>query len=180
MAGRLSYIILMENVGAGKSTLVENVTGETGISSAASTSATKSCDIIQSADDSLILCDTPGTNSICDRFQSNLEIANALNFMSLDLILITVKADVHTESVTKVLSEYMERFLPEHFPPDLVGCCITHMEKVTWGEDELIHCLKSDLGIEKAIFSSLEKDSMTLSQEIKDACLKNQPEGDSC
>lgn len=62
MAGRLSYVILMENVGAGKSTMVEKVTGETGISSAASTSATKSGDIIQSADDSLTLCDTPETN----------------------------------------------------------------------------------------------------------------------
>ena len=175
MADRSSYVILMGNVGAGKSTLVEKVTGETGISSAASTSATKSCDIIQSADDSLILCDTPGTNPICNRFQSNLEIAHALNFMLVDLILITVKADVRIESVAKVLSEYMECFLPEDFPPDLIGFCITHMDKVTWGEDELIQCLKLDLGIEKAIFSSPEKESETLAQEIKDACLKNQP-----
>ena len=175
MADRSSYVILMGNIGAGKSTLVEKVTGETGISSAASTIATKSCDIIQSSDDSLILCDTPGTNSICDRFQSNLEVAHAFNFMPVDLILITVKADVRIESVAKVLTEYMECFLPEDFSPDLIGFCITHMDKVTWGEDELIQCLKLNLGIEKAIFSSLEKDSMTLAQEIKDACLKNQP-----
>ena len=175
MAGKKPYVILIGNVGAGKSTLVEKVTGKTGISSAASTSVTKACKVIESFDGSLIICDTPGTNSFTDQFDSNLEVAHALNFMPVNLVLITVKADVRIESVAKGLREYMECFIPEDFPIKLIGFCITHMDTVTWGEDELIRYLKFDLGIEKVIFSSHGKGSSTLVQEIKNECLKNQP-----
>ena len=175
MAGRIPYVILIGNAGAGKSALVEKVTGMTGLSSAASTSVTKTSDAILSVDHSLLICDTPGTNSITDKFSSNVELARALNFMPVNLLLITVKADVRIESVTKGLREYMECFLPEDFPIELIGFCITHMDTVTWVEDELIHYLKSDLGIEKVICSFPEKKSRTLIQEIKDECFKNQP-----
>ena len=175
MAGRIPYVILIGNVGAGKSALVEKVTGMTGLSSAASTSVTKTSDAILSVDHSLLICDTPGTNSITDKFSSNVELARALNFMPVNLLLITVKADVRIESVTKGLREYMECFLPEDFPIELIGFCITHMDTVIWVEDELIHYLKSDLGIEKVICSFPEKKSRTVIQEIKDECFKNQP-----
>ena len=175
MAGSMPYVILIGNVGAGKSTLVEKVSGETGISSAASTSVTKAADVILSADDSLMICDTPGTNSITDQLSSNIQIARALNFMPVNLLLITVKADVRIESVAKGLREYMECFLPEDFPLELIGFCITHMDTVIWEEDELIHYLKSDLGIKKVICSFPEKKRRTLIQEIKNECLKNQP-----
>ena len=145
------------------------------MSSAASTSVTKTSDVILSVDDSLMICDTPGTNSITDQFSSNIDIAPALNFMPVNLILITVKADVRIESVTKGLREYMECFLPEDFPIELIGFCVTHMDTVTWVEDELMHYLKSDLGIEKVICSFPEKKIRTLIQEIKDKYLKNQP-----
>ena len=175
MAGRIPYVILIGNAGAGKSALVEKVTGMTGLSSAASTSVTKTSDAILSVDHSLLICDTPGTNSITDKFSSNVELARALNFKPVNLLLITVKADVRIESVTKGLREYMECFLPEDFPIELIGFCITHMDTVIWVEDELIHYLKSDLGIEKVICSFPEKKSRTLIQEIKDECFKNQP-----
>ena len=175
MAGRMPYVILIGNVGAGKSTLVEKVSGETGMSSAASTSVTKVADVLLSVDDLLMICDTPGTNSITDQFSSNIQIARALNFMPVNLLLITVKADVRIESVAKGLREYMECFLPEDFPLELIGFCITHMDTVIWVEDELIHYLKSDLGIKKVICSFPEKKSRTLIKEIKNECLKNQP-----
>ena len=108
MAGRIPYVILIGNVGAGKSALVEKVTGMTGLSSAASTSVTKTSDAILSVDHSLLICDTPGTNSITDKFSSNVELARALNFKPVNLLLITVKADVRIESVAKGLREYME------------------------------------------------------------------------
>ena len=74
MASRMPYVILIGNVGAGKSTLVEKVSGDSGMSSAASTSLTKDVDVILSVDDSFIICGTPGTNSITDQFSSNIEI----------------------------------------------------------------------------------------------------------
>ena len=175
MPGEMPYVVLIGNVGAGKSTLVEKVTGKTGMSSAASTSVTKISDPNLSVDSSLIICDTPGTNSITDQLSSNVEIARALNFMPVNLLLITVKADVRIESVAKGLREYMECFLPEDFPIELIGFCITHMDTVIWVEEELTRCLKSDLGIEKVICSFPEKKRRTLIQEIKDECLMNQP-----
>ena len=175
MAGEKPYVILIGNVGAGKSTLVEKVTGVTGISSAASTSVTKASCVSESVDGSLIICDTPGTNSITDQFNSNLEVARALNLMPVNLVLITVKADVRIESVAKVIREYLECFLPEDFPIELIGFCITHMDTVIWVKEELNHYLKSDLGVEKVIFSFPEKGRRALIQEMKDECLKNQP-----
>ena len=175
MAGTIPYVILIGNVGAGKSTLVEKVSGATGMSSAASTRVTKTADVFLSVDGSLMICDTPGTNSTTDQLSSNIEIARALNFMPVNLVLITVKAHVRMESVAKGFREYMEYFLPEDFPLELIGFCITHMDTVIWVENELIHYLKSDLGIENVICSFPEKKSRTLIQEIKDECLKNQP-----
>ena len=58
MASRIAYVILIGNVGAVKSTLVEKVSGDTGMSSAASTSVTKDADVILSFDDSFVICDT--------------------------------------------------------------------------------------------------------------------------
>ena len=175
MAATIPYVILIGNVGAGKSTLVEKVSGATGMSSAASTRVTKTADVFLSVDGSLMICDTPGTNSTTDQLSSNIEIARALNFMPVNLVLITVKAHVRMESVAKGFREYMEYFLPEDFPLELIGFCITHMDTVIWVENELIHYLKSDLGIENVICSFPEKKSRTLIQEIKDECLKNQP-----
>ena len=65
----------------------------------------------------------------------------------------------------------MECFLPEDFPIELTGFCVTHMDTVTWVEDELMHYLKSDLGIEKVICGFPEKKIRTLIQGIKDKCL---------
>lgn len=124
MAGSMPYVILIGNVGAGKSTLVEKVSGETGISSAASTSVTKAADVILSADDSLMICDTPGTNSITDQLSSNIQIARALNFMPVNLILITVEADVRIESVTKGLRVY--GMLSSRRLPDRINWVLRH------------------------------------------------------
>ena len=124
MAGRMQYVILIRNVGAGKSTQVVKATGMTGMSSAASTSVTKTSDVILSVDDSLMICDTPGTNSITDQFSSNIDIARALNFMPVNLILITVEADVRIESVTKGLRVY--GMLSSRRLPDRINWVLRH------------------------------------------------------
>ena len=118
MAGRMQYVILIRNVGAGKSTNVVKATGMTGMSSAATS------DVILSVDDSLMICDTPGTNSITDQFSSNIDIARALNFMPVNLILITVEADVRIESVTKGLRVY--GMLSSRRLPDRINWVLRH------------------------------------------------------
>ena len=59
------YIVLLGDVGTGKSTLVEKISGETGISSSQSTSCTKVSVIYESFDKRIVICDTPGSNAMC-------------------------------------------------------------------------------------------------------------------
>lgn len=174
MAARKSYVILIGDVGAGKSTLVEKMTGITGISSAGSNRATKTSEAFELADCSLIICDTPGTNSVNDSFQCNVEIARALNFLPVNLVLITVKASVRIDTVVATVREYMERFVLLELPMELIRFCITHMDTVDWEEDKLTQLLKNSLGNKKTIFSSPRKESLTLVTEIKAECLKTQ------
>ena len=53
------YILLLGDVGTGKSTVVERVTGQFGRSSGASTSVTKTSEVFWSTDGTLTVCDTP-------------------------------------------------------------------------------------------------------------------------
>ena len=73
------YVVLVGNCGAGKSTLVEKLTGETGRSSNASESFTRSSDYFWVADKSLMIADTPGSNPMKEKIEHNLQIAQALN-----------------------------------------------------------------------------------------------------
>ena len=169
------YVVLIGDVDTGKSTLVEKITEETGRSSASSTSATLTSELFESFDGSLIICDTPGTNSMTDQFKHNLQVAHALNYHPVSLILIVVKADVRMETVSKNVREYMERFLPEDLPIDLVGVCITHMDTVEWGRNELSKVLKKNFGIDSLIFSSLGMERKNLVKAIEKESLKIKP-----
>ena len=73
------YVVLVGNCGAGKSTLVEKLTGETGRSSNAAISFTRSSEYFWVPDKSLMIADTPGTNPIKEKIDHNMQIAHALN-----------------------------------------------------------------------------------------------------
>lgn len=137
------------------------------------TNAMESNNIMNSADDSLIICETHGTECISNQFQNNLHVAHALHFMPVHLVLLTMKASVNIESVVATIKDYMELDVTEFFK---MGFCITHMDTVDWKKDELDKCLKSTFKIENTIFSWLEKDSSKLLQEIKKLCSNNSPE----
>ena len=87
---RTPYIVLLGDVGAGKSTIVEKLSGETGRSSAASSSVTKCTETFTVPDGSLIVADCPGSNAIEDKLGHNLWIACAFNFRPVS------KADILT------------------------------------------------------------------------------------
>ena len=58
--GNKPYIVLVGDVGSGKSTVVEKLTGETGLSSGGSGSKTQTTDYFWTEDGSLMISDTPG------------------------------------------------------------------------------------------------------------------------
>ena len=166
----IPYVVLLGDVGAGKSTIVEKVTGVKGRSSDAKKSFTLTSEVYESLDGKLIICDTPGSNAMDDKFQHNLNIAHALNFMAVRCILVVVKADTRMDNVIEDVKKYAEVFLPEELPIELLSVCITHMDQVQWTENEFKICLDQQLGIKTAIFSSKGTSGTTLSQAIRADC----------
>ena len=102
------YIVLLGDVGTGKSTLVEKISGETGISSSQSTSCTKVSLIYESFDKQIVICDTPGSNAMTDKFKHNAWIATAINYSPVSRILICVLAQPRIANVIDVVKKYLE------------------------------------------------------------------------
>ena len=161
------YIILLGDVGSGKSTLFEKITGTTNRSSNQYASFTTSAEAIMSSDDSFIICDTPGTNSFENRFENNLHIAQAMSLMPVSSVLAVFKANVRIDNVLEMIKNYLEGFLTEDFPCELIGVCITHMDTVIWGKEEFARTVKKELGISRVAFSGANDSGALLCEELK-------------
>ena len=81
------YVVLLGDVGTGKSTIVEKVANVTNLASDGDSSVTKSSKVFFSSDGSLQVGDTPGSNAMEDKFKHNLWIAAALNFKPVSKVL---------------------------------------------------------------------------------------------
>jgi len=165
------YIVLLGDVGTGKSTVFEKLTGVEGRSSAANQSVTKSSDVYEAYDGSFDICDTPGSNPMMAGFQHNLQIAHALNFQPVNCILIVVKAEERMGSVIDDVEKYAS-FLPEDLPLEIVGVCITHMdrEKLQWNKTIFLPYLNDCLGITSAVFASLNTPREVLKADVLAEC----------
>ena len=93
------YIVLVGDVGTGKSTLTEKTCDANDISSDSKTSVTKTTRTYHSVDGNMIIADTPGCNAMRDRLSHNAEIAVAMNFADVSKIMIVVKADTRIDNV---------------------------------------------------------------------------------
>ena len=124
------YVVLLGDVGTGKSTIVEKVSNVTNLASDGDTSATKSSTAFWSIDGSLLVADTPGSNAIEDKLKHNLGIAGALNYLPVSKMFILVKAETRLDSVVDNIRKYSDRFV--EFDPDILGVLITHMYTVSW------------------------------------------------
>ena len=164
------YVVLLGDVGAGKSTIVEKVTGVSGRSSNANESVTLTSAVYESLDGELIICDTPGSNAMNDKFQHNLNIAHALNFMAVTCILVVVKADTRIDNVIENIIKYAQIFLPEELPIELLSVCITHQDQVACGEEKLKKILEEKAGITTAIFHYENTSGEDLSENILAEC----------
>ena len=127
------YVVLLGDVGTGKSTVVEKVTNETNLASDGDTSVTKSSKLFFSIDGSLLIGDTPGSNAMEDKFQHNLWIASALNFQPVSKVFILVKAETRLDSVVDNIRKYSDRFVT--LDPSAIGVLITHMDTVSWSAE---------------------------------------------
>ena len=162
------YVVLLGDVGTGKSTLLEKLTGEKGRSSDANESFTKNSEVFWVPDGSLIVSDTPGSNALKDKLEHNVWIAGALNFRPVSRIFIVVKAETRIDNVVDNARKYADGFL--ELPMDVVAVLVTHMDVVDWKEEELTPRIKDVLGIDTVVFSSISTDDETVLQDILKTC----------
>ena len=162
------YIVLLGDVGTGKSTIVEKLTKREGRSSNSNESFTKDSEVFWVRDGSLIVADTPGSNALKDKLEHNVHIAGAINFRPVSRIFIVVKAETRIDTVIDNVRKYADRFL--ELPMDVVGVLVTHMDMVTWGEKEFTRLVDDELGIDMIVFSWITTDHKTLKKSILKTC----------
>ncbi|XP_068751442.1 uncharacterized protein [Montipora capricornis] len=167
---RAPYVVLLGDVGTGKSTLVEKLTGIKGRSSDANESFTQTFKPFCVPDGSLVVADTPGGNALKDKLDHNLEIARALNFRPVSRIFIVVKAETRIDSVVDNARKYADRFV--ELPMDVVGVLVTHMDMVDWTEKEFIPPIEDELGIDTVVFSWITTNHETLRKNIINSCIE--------
>ena len=123
------YVVLLGDVGSGKSTVVEKLTGEKGGSSDHSDSFTRTSEEFCVPDGSLIISDTPGRSAMDDELEHNTWIATAFNYKPVSRLFIVVKAESRKDTVVDNISKYANRFL-EPAKMDVLGVLVTHMDTV--------------------------------------------------
>ena len=162
------YVVLMGDVGTGKSTIVEKLTGVKDRSSNAHESFTKESLLFRTPDLRLIISDTPGTNAMRDKLSQNCEVAVALNYAPVSRILIVAKADTRIDNVVDDVRKFAEQL--GDLDIGVIGVLVTHMDTVSWARQQFISCLDSELGINSAVFSSKETSGIQLQEDILTSC----------
>eukprot|EP00927_Polykrikos_kofoidii_P049586 TRINITY_DN4362_c0_g2_i1.p1 TRINITY_DN4362_c0_g2~~TRINITY_DN4362_c0_g2_i1.p1 ORF type:complete len:462 (-),score=38.16 TRINITY_DN4362_c0_g2_i1:425-1699(-) len=142
-------VVLIGDVGVGKSTLVERVTGITGISSDASESCTTESCIYVTPCRRMLIIDTPGSNATANAVEHNIWIAHALNYAPVSLILIMAKADPRIDNTVSSVRKYAEGLQDLS---DLLGYCVTHMDTVSWTSAACLGRMTAELGMTTAVF----------------------------
>lgn len=99
MKTAMKTVVLLGDVGSGKSSLTEKVTGHTGLSSKAAKSYTRETRCFPSPDGTLLVLDTPGMNSSDDSFAHNVWVAQALSYKKVSVIAVVVRADFKIDNV---------------------------------------------------------------------------------
>jgi hypothetical protein len=135
------------------------VPGVRGLSSEGGLSYTR-CATPFSTNDITVI-DTPAINGLStEKMDHNLWISQAFNHHDISSLFLVVAADVRIPSTLKDLKELLDRFEDLE---DIICPIITKTDTVSWSEKEFMGFLKSELGIEKAVFTNKEiaKDELT-------------------
>ena len=164
------YVVFLGDAGTGKSTIVEKLTGEKERSSNDSESFTKSSEAFMVPGGSLVVADTPGSNSRKDKEEQNIWIAGALNFQPVSRIFIVSKAQPRIDAVIDNVCKYADNFV--ELPFDVLGVLVSHMDLVEWKEEDFMSAINEELDIDAVIFSQLNTTAETLLPKILNTCTK--------
>jgi len=165
-----AYVVLIGDVGTGKSTIVEKLTGATEYSSNADESFTRESTIFVSDDGRLTVADTPGSNAMQEKLAHNMEIAAACNFGPVSRIFLVTKAEPRIDNVVGNFGRYADHFMD--LDPDIIAAFVTHMDTVTWTKERLRSCLDSELGMGTVVFSGVSSQGVDIQRDILQVCNK--------
>lgn len=161
-------VVLIGDVGAGKSSLVEKVIGTEMFSSDAPKNFTEVSRAFRTPCQRLLLIDTPGSNAMRENLQHNVCKVNALLFRPVSLVLLVVKAEVRIGITLDHVRKYMELFVEFG---DHLGVMITHMDTTTgWDLKEAAALIKDELDIESVAGFGKDDRSTDVSNEIFKFC----------
>ena len=161
----------MGDAGTGKSALVEKLTGVKGRISNATECFTRCSEAFCVPNGgTLIVSDTPGSNSRKEKLQHNVWIAAAFNFRPVSKVFIVVRAETHMESVIHNVRNYADSFV--ELPTGLVGVLVTHMDVVEWAETCFSSAVSEDLGIDSVVYSARATGGDKLLRDILATCSK--------
>lgn len=172
----IPYVVLVGNVGVGKSTLVEKAFKKAGLASDSADAVTQISTVYTAEDNSIAVADCPGTNSTTDTWNHNIAVAQAVGNHPVSLLLVVVKADTRTDNVIKDVREYLPRFVEFS---SVLGVCVTHMSHkdtpgFKWTPPEFEAQLKKKCDIDKVMYMSSETTQAEIIQNMKSLVL---PEG---
>jgi len=162
------YIVLIGDVGTGKSTLVEMLSGETGHSSNSKESFTKQTKMFYTKDGRLLVADTPGSNAMKDQLEHNLQIAVALNYRPVSKIFIVSKADKRRDATVDNVRKFATQL--SEIDTDILGVIVTHMDKVSWTPREFNSAIGRKLGMDSVVYAAKNRSSNKLQQDILAVC----------
>merc|ERR1712179_85559 len=161
------YIVLVGDVGSGKSTLFEKLTGSEGRSSSSQESFTRESAIV-TVPGVIKICDTPGSNAMEDSLLHNVWIAKAINYQPVSKLLFVVKATTRIDNVLTYIGKYLDNFID--FPEEILGICITHMDKVHWNEQKMRDMLEGQEISNSVVFSQYDTNAEVLQNQILQSC----------
>lgn len=160
---------MVGNVGSGKSTIVEKLTGVTGRSSKTSASYTTSFEYFLGQNKSILIADTPGSNPRKEILEHNKEIAAAFNYRPVSKIFIVAKADKRLDQTIDNVKKYVICF--DTLPFDSLSVLITFMDiEKEWSEEEFQEALDEDLEIQESIYSAKDTSGDKILKEILAIC----------
>ncbi|KAH3757171.1 hypothetical protein Pelo_10992 [Pelomyxa schiedti] len=115
------FFVLMGDVGSGKSTLCEKLTGRTGLSSDSAESFTKESKIFLSVSRKLVgaverrywIADTPGLNSMKGRVDHALNVLGAMRFKPVTCLLMVCSLKDRLDGLAKALDDLVTPFIEE-------------------------------------------------------------------
>lgn len=163
----LPYVVLVGDVGSGKSTLFEKLSGEKGRSSGAIVSYTRSSEILE-VHGRLLICDTPGSNAKEDNVMHNEAIAEAINHAAVLKLLVVVKGDKQIENVLDKINKFQTNFGRWS---EMLAFCITHMDQVPWTMEYLENVIEEETDTKPPlVFTDKNKSGDVLLDEVLLLC----------